>query len=411
MSDYKHLFPIFENHKSIIYLDSASTTQKPSCVFDAEKDYYSTCCASYGRGSYDWANKTTKIIDRARENVAQFLGCHSDEVTFTSGATMSLNLVALLWGEANLKDGDEVLYCPQDHDSLNLPWFLLQEKLAARGVRFDLKPYRLTSSGLIDACSILQQVTPRVRLINLTHVHNVAGVVNHIRDLCAHLPETLRINLDCSQSVSSIYLKEAANEADFVSFSGHKMYAANGIGVLSVKRDVQPELTKLFSGGGQFHRSDGGGGLSAFVECGTLNTGGIVSLEAALGFITTIGVQKIYEHKKSISELFMKRVKSMPAIQLLFPESLASRSVCDPIAFNVQGYSSTEIGDYLASVGIFVRHGNHCSGGRDAESSRSNDSVRISFGLYNTESDVENLLEALEALPNKEEELTYHFGT
>jgi cysteine desulfurase/selenocysteine lyase len=396
-------FPIFNGQPTVVFLDSAATTQKPASVLAAEKKYYETACANSGRGTYKWAFESNELVDSARTTVADFLGAASDsEIVFTSGSTMSLNLVALSWGETNLRDGDEILFCPADHRSMNDPWVLLQERLIKQGVGIKLVAYELTSSGGIDLEHLQKLITHRTRLVNITHINNVAGVINDLGSIRKAIPESVLINLDIAQSVSHTVVHVSEIGADFVSFSGHKSFAAPGIGVLYVNKDLHSQLRRVFVGGGQNNWSDSHSlSMPQLLECGTLNMVGIVSLKAAIDFINSIGRNEIHSRLADLTQILYKKLADLSLMEFLYltkPYHLKDKYGL--FSFNVRGYSPAEVGDYLADKDICVRYGDHCTG--SALSSRPhNDSVRVSLSIYNTEEDIELLCQALSLLPER----------
>ncbi len=417
--DFRGQFPIFAANQSVVYFDSAATAQKPRAVLQAERDYAESVCANSGRGSYRWAYQTSRLIAGIRAQVASFINCSSpDEVAFTSGATMSLNLVALAWGEENLEDGDQILYCPSDHKSLNEPWFNLQRKLARRKIDIELVPYPLLSSGAIDISALSKVVSDKTRLINITHANNVAGVVNDVLSIRKVLPAEVLINLDCAQTAGHLPIDVQDLNVDFVSFSGHKIYSTTGIGVLWVRKNLHAQLVPVIVGGGQSELSQNGStkcaqALAELIESGTQNISGIISLGAALEFINAVGRERLHEHTSVLTDYLRARLAAMPQIELVYADAKLSKQSptvkCGLVSFNVAGFSSTEVGDYLASCNMFVRHGTHCTGNGAANLGAAEDSVRVSFGIYNTVSEIDKLLAALNAMPSDRSNELSHF--
>jgi cysteine desulfurase / selenocysteine lyase len=396
-------FPIFKRQPSVTFLDSAATTQKPDVVLNAERLYFETACANCGRGAYRWAFETNELVQKARRSVSDFLRASSDaEIVFTSGSTMSLNLVALSWGEANLRDGDEIAFCPADHRSMNDPWRLLQGRLMKRGVVIKLVPYELKPSGEINIQQLRDVITHRTRMVNVTHVNNVAGIMNNLESIRRAIPESVLINLDIAQSVSHTPIDVSVIGADFVSFSGHKAFSTTGVGVLFVCKDLHPQLCMTFIGGGQRGVVNPQlGCMPELFECGTLNIGGIVSLQAALEFIETFGRTAMHSRLKTLTEGLYNELASLPQVEFLYPASSRDPSDrCGLVSFNVRGYSSAEVGDYLADNDIYVRYGDHCAGSAfDLKSD--NDSIRASLSIYNIEQDIDRLCKVLATLPER----------
>lgn len=400
---YREFFPIFQKNRSVIYLDSAATAQKPHAVLEAERDYLETTCANSGRSSYQWAYHTSKLVASTRSRVANFIGASEDEIAFTSGATMSLNLVSLAWGENNLEDGDEILYCPSDHKSLNAPWFQLQKRLARRNVRIELKPYPLLPSGAVDVDALIASVSTRTRLLNLTHIHNVAGIINDVGRIRSALPDNVLINLDCAQSISHIPVSVKNLNADFMSFSGHKAYSSTGIGVLWVREDLHSRLSPVFVGGGQpASFEENPISLADLFESGTVNILGIVSLGAAIDFIEKIGRDTIHRHTADLTRYLHLSLMGLsePRVELVYPGDTLPKDRCGLVSFNLDGYSPIDVGDYLSSCNIFVRQGTHCAGMNTSNLPTDSDSIRVSFGIYNKAEDVDRLIQVLRSIPN-----------
>lgn len=393
-------FPIFRPNEDVVYLDNASSAQKPKAVIDSIGVFYTSHYANPGRGVYDWSQRTENAIEAVREKVASFIGADKDGLVFTSGATMSLNMTAQGWGRNVLRTGDEVLFCPQDHSSMVLPWVNLQKELKDSGIDVILRPYRMKPDGGIDAAHLLSQVGPKTRLVNVTHVHNVAGVLNDIAALHAALPDHVLVNVDAAQSVSHLPVDVGSIGADFFSFSGHKMFSGNGVGVLWVSPRARDGFSPLLRGGGMA-ASVSRDAFYRRIEAGTQNLSAIISLGAAIDFIESIGRERIERHIHGLTIQLHRYLLRNPRIDMLFrvkEYELAQRQGI--AAFRVEGFSEAEIGDYLADNGVFVRYGQHCAGeGYEYPAApHLQNSVRVSLQIYNTEKDIENLTELLTAI-------------
>ena len=345
-NDFKQYFPIFSNNPEVIYLDSAATSQKPQSVISKEREYLECYCANTKRGSYDWSNKVDQEISNARLNVAKLINASSpNNIVFTSGATSSLNLVALGWAKHNLNDGDEILYCEKDHKSMVLPFKNLRPKIK-------LTPYNLESSGKIDLADLKAKISNKTKLVNITHIHNVAGVENNLYEIKSLLPSNCALNIDAAQSISHIKLDVASLDLDFVSFSGHKMFATTGIGGLWVNPLRQQEFQPVFFGGEQktnelFYEK---------IECGTTNIAGIISLGEAANYIMNIGIDNISNRIKELSYHLFDKFLSHPRINLIYPTRIYNlQNHCGILAFKLDNYDSADIGEYLAEHNNSVR--------------------------------------------------------
>ena len=361
-------FPALVAQPEVTYLDSASTTQKPDLVIAAVSGYLSDGTANAGRGSYPWANRVTREVERVRERVAAFVGAQgADEIVFTAGATASLHAVALSWGLAGLHDGDEVLYNPRDHAANVEPWRRLQHVLARRGTAIRLVPYALTVTGEADIADIGALASPRARLITTSHVHNVYGSLTTLEEL--DLP-VLRC-FDCSQSAGHIPIDVTALKADFAAFSAHKMFGAPGLGVLYVNRRMHTGLEPFLPGGGTTDKMPG------LLEGGTANLTGIFALGAALDFIDDIGIEVIAEHDRLLTRQLIDRLQQIQGIRLLPGVAAGSCAVgYGIVSFTVDGVDPGDIGFIAAQRGIYLRTGAHClaDGGENA--------VRVSTHIY-----------------------------
>ena len=243
-----------------------------------------------------------KQVEVAREAIANFINASANDVAFTSGSTDSLNSVATSWGVANLRDGDEVLVCLEDHQSATLPWFNVQALLRRFGVNIQVKPFTMHTSGTYDRKSLQSEISNRTRVIALSHVHHLFGMEMHLPELKQIIPKGTLISLDASQSVGHTHVDVQALDVDFVSFSAHKMFAANGVGILWAKPERRVEMMATRLGGKSAIQLNQSGfeldlsELSGVIECGTLNLPGIFSLIPATQFIASIGVKKVEKY-------------------------------------------------------------------------------------------------------------------
>lgn len=400
MNDIRSQFPYFASNPDTAYLDSAATTQKPQSVIDAVVKHLSAS-ANAGRGMYPLASKVERKIEDVRNAVARFLNANgSHEVVFTSGATESLNLVALSWGLSNLKDGDEIIYCPEDHASAILPWVRLKRELADRGITIKLVPFSMTPAGDVEPRDVLACITDRTRLIVLTHVHNVYGDKVGVADIRSKLAPHIRISLDASQSAGHIPLDVQTLGADFVSFSGHKMFAPEGIGILWVRENLHGSLSSVKVGGGGGSMDETRLRLDArpmpyLLEAGTYNATGIVGLGAAIQFINDIRIEDIARHTNTLTRTLIDKLRKVERIELL---PGVADSPClggfGIVSFRLHDMASQEAGFILAEHGMLVRTGSHCAAKGDKE----HDAIRVSFHIYNTTDDLDRLIALLTEL-------------
>lgn len=403
VKSFRANFPIFSNHPDLIYFDSASTTQKPHIVVDSLIDYYTYNCANAGRASYSWSTQLTRAIEETRAKVAQFINCEQKNLVFTSGATDSLNLVALTYGLNNLEDGDEIMLCPQDHKSAVLPWYNVQSMLAAQGKKIAIKHFAIHEVGDYDLRSIKELVSPRTKVLAMAHIHHVFGLdmeVSKIREIVG--PDVV-ISLDCSQSVGHTKVDAKALDVEFISFSGHKMFAAPGTGGLYVNPRVADKIKPIRLGGqSPFEIKDNGLEFSAsptlslhqLIECGTLNIPAILSLGKAVEFITSVGIEAIEAQLSDLTVYLWQKLTALPGI--VFAPGIGICR-CDNgfgiISFRFEQISSLDLTFMLDAEQVFVRAGDHCS----QKTNEEDDYLRVSMHAYNTREEVDQLVEILES--------------
>ncbi len=385
-------FPFFINNPELVYLDSAATAHKPQRVIDVITEFYATENSNAGRASYALASKLDKRVAAARLAVAKFVGAKADEIFFTAGATDSFNKVAFMLGMNLLEDGDEVLYSPLDHSSFVQPWFAVKDILSRMGVNIKLVAYRTKETGGADMDDLREKITSKTKVVNITHIHNVFGSNSDIEKLKVGDNRNFIVNVDATQSVGHMPVNVSDLGADILSFSGHKMFAAQGTGVTYISKKLHSTLKPIFSGGG-------GTGSSDFdqqnFEVGTQNYAGLLSLQKAIEFIEEIGIENIENHVGYLTTQLLQKLRQFPQIEFLYgPNFWTCAGGYGIISFNVRDIPSGDIGFALSQKGILVRTGSHCS----TTNNNLTDSVRVSMHAYNTEKDIGLLVEALSGI-------------
>jgi len=392
-------FPIFANHPDLIYFDNASTSQKPLVVLDELSRYHTEQCANAGRAAYSWSTQLDKAISETRTKVAQFIGAQAEDLAFTSGATESLNTVALAWGLLNLQDGDEIMLCPRDHKSAVLPWYNLKDILAAQGKTIHIKTFGIHEVGDYDLKSIKEQVTDRTRLLAMTHIHHVFGLDMEVPEIREIVGDRVLISLDASQSVGHIKIDVSQLNVDFLSFSGHKMFATTGTGGLWVNPRVKDSLRPVKLGGKSEATPQENGLLfqhkstAELLEAGTQNIPGILSLGKAVDLIESIGLDAIESHVSDLTVYLYSKLVNLPGI-IFAPGMGICR--CEAgfgiISFRFEQLSNLDLSFVLDEENIFVRAGDHCTYAKD----QSEEYVRVSMHLYNSREEVDHLIAVLE---------------
>ncbi|MBJ6648097.1 aminotransferase class V-fold PLP-dependent enzyme [Streptomyces griseoincarnatus] len=382
-------FPIVTGHPELAYLDSAATSQKPRAVLEAVQTYLTTSNANAGRGTYPWANRTTDLVETARERVKEFL--HDPEpggsaVHFTSGTTEGLRTVARDWLVPYLRDGDEILVPYADHRANLDPWLEARRLLAERGVevRVQALPYQAVS-GDYDHRALAEAVGPRTRFVAATHVHHVYGGDMNVHRIREAVGPDVPICLDAAQSVGHlpVHLDDPSLDVDFVVFSGHKAMALPGSGAVWARNARGP----VFRPGGWQ---------------GTPNTVGIVSLRAALDWLDAAGVERIARWTTTLTARLTDRLRHIGPYDVLgCPVSLAADSPLPAaqrrhgiVTFRHRDIPSDDLGFILFSHGFMVRADSLCQAGTDERDG----SVRVSLHAYNTAEEIDRLLSVLASL-------------
>lgn len=386
-------FPMLK--QDIAFFDNGATTLKPKCVIESLEKYYSEHTSNIHRGDYDASIITNKLYDEARVVVSNFVNCNSDEVVFTSGTTMSINMIAFGYMKKYLKAGDEVLLTKAEHASNVLPWIKLSEEIGIVIKYMDLNDeYALT----ID--SVKRSITDKTKVISIAHITNVIGDVRDIYEIgniC--LENNILFCVDGAQSVPHLKVDFKRANIDFLSFSGHKMLAPTGVGVLVGKHELLEKMDPLCYGGGmnQFFEEDNSYELKSVptkFEAGTPPIAEVIGLSTAIKYLMDIGMEKIHEYEKNLKKYLVQKLEKIPNI-IMYNKNSDSGI----LAFNIEGVFAQESSIYLNHYHIYVRAGNHCAKMLKDELSVKN-TVRISLYLYNTKDEIDKLVEVLEKSDN-----------
>ncbi len=391
-------FPIFQSHPEILFFDNAATTQKPKSVIDTITTFYRDNCTNAGRASYPWSTQLSRKIEDSRSAIARLINADPSDVAFTTGATDSLNLVATSWGLNNLQDGDEVMLCLEDHKSATLPWFNLQKLLERFGINIKIIPFTRNSNGAYDRASLKACLSNRTRLIALSHIHHLYGIKMDLPEPNENIPDNVLISLDASQSIGHTQVDVQSLGVHFVSFSGHKMFASNGTGVLWVEPKLRQQIWPSRAGAksaltiSPFGLELDDSTLAGIIECGTLNLPGIVSYQPGVDFIESLGLTKIEKHLSMLTHHLHKVLKVIPDIE--FAPGIGTCTNANGfgiIAFKLINTNSSDLAAYLASQNIFLRSGDHCL----ASPKQEDDLLRVSLHIYNTMEEVDLFAEVL----------------
>ncbi len=377
--------------RPLVYLDNAASTQKPRAVLDAERRFYETCYANIHRGVHQLSQEATALYDAGREAVRRFLNARdAREIVFVRGTTEAINLVAYAWGRRNVGPGDEVLLTHMEHHSNIVPWQILCEE---KGARLRVTPMDDRGDLILEEAERL--LGERTRLLAVTHVSNVLGTVNPVRELIRMArARGATVLVDGAQAVAHMPVDVQELDCDFYAFSGHKVFGPTGIGVLYGKAELLDAMPPFHGGGDMirsvtFERTTYAEPPQKF-EAGTPNIAGVVGLEAALSYLERIGYPVIAAHEDDLFERTTEALEQIPGVRILGK----ARHRVSVISFVVEGVHAHDVGTVLDVEGIAVRAGHHCAQplmDRHGVAATS----RVSFALYNTVEEVEALARAV----------------
>jgi cysteine desulfurase/selenocysteine lyase len=376
--------------RPLVYLDNAATSQKPQAVIDCEAQYYSRFNANIHRGIHQLSQEATVAYEAARDRVRRFIhAARPDEIVFTRGTTESINLVAASYGQW-LRPGDEILLTAMEHHSNIVPWQMLCER---SGAVLRVAPVDDAGQLMVDAFAAL--LSPRTRLVAVTHVSNALGTVNPIRRLVelAHAQGAV-VLVDGAQAVPHLLVDVQALDCDFYAFSGHKLYGPTGIGVLYGKAALLDAMPP-WQGGGDMIREvtfarTTYNDLPYKFEAGTPNIAGGIALATAIDYLERLGIDTIGAHETGLLELATTRAREFPGLRLIG----TATEKAGVLSFVLDGIHAHDVGTILDQEGVAVRTGHHCAMPVMARFGVPA-TVRASFALYNTRDDVEALFLAL----------------
>ena len=386
-------FPIFERNPGLVFLDSGASAQKPRQVIDGLAEFYRNDYANVHRGVYQLSARSTDRFEEARETVRAFLNAADErEIVFVRGATEAINLVAQSWGPAHVKPGDEVVISDLEHHSNLVPWQMVCERVGARLV---VAPTDAT--GEFDLGQFETLLSPRTRLVAVTHISNVTGAllpVARIAEL-AHA-RGAPVLIDGCQAVPRLPVDVQALGCDFYAFSGHKAYGPSGIGVLYGRWDALLSMPPWQSGGGMitnvtYPQTEFQEPPHRF-EAGTPDIAGAVGLAQAFDFIEGIGRAAIREHEAALTGYGVDRLSRIPGVQLVG----GGQRRLSIFSFNLDGVHPHDVGTVLDQHNVAVRVGHHCAQPL-MDKLGIPGTVRVSLGVYNDEADIDRLAEAVEA--------------
>lgn len=392
VEEIKKDFPLLENNM-ITYLDSGATSQKPIQVINRVQEFYEKYNANPHRGAYNLSIEATEVYENTRKEIAKFINTRfPEEIIFSKNATESLNLIAYSYGMENVKQDDEIVLSIMEHHSNLVPW---QKVAKAKGAKLNYmyinKDFELSEE------EIKSKITDKTKIVGITHVSNVLGTINNIKEIIkyAHKKGAVVV-VDLSQSIPHFEIDVQDLDCDFAVFSGHKMLAPLGIGVLYGKREILNKMEPFIMGGDMieyvYEQYTTFAPLPNKFEAGTQNVEGVVGLGAAIEYIKNIGYKTIHELEEEVLLYARQELSKLEYLDLYLTPNIKNHS--GVISFNIKGVHPHDVASILDSYGVCVRSGNHCAQpllrymGLDS-------TCRASFYFYNTKEDVDKLVSSL----------------
>ena len=390
--NFKKDFPIFEN-RDISYLDSGATSQKPQYVINAVEEFYKKFNANPHRGAYSLSLEATEQYENTREKIAKFINARNkEEIIFSKNASESLNLIAYSYGLSNLKQNDEVVLSIMEHHSNLVPW-----QFVTKQTNSILKYMYINNEFELSKEEIESKITDKTKVVGITHISNVLGTINNVKEIIkyAHKKGAIVI-VDASQSIPHTKVDVQDLDADFLVFSGHKMFATLGIGVLYGKKELLNKMPPFLMGGDMieyvYEQNTTYAPLPNKFEAGTQNVEGVVGLGAAIDYIESIGYETINKVEQEVTEYAVNELSKLNFIEMYVTPNKQNHS--SVVSFNVRGVHPHDVASILDVNGVCIRSGNHCAQpllrymGMDS-------TCRASFSIYNTKEDVDKLVDAL----------------
>jgi len=405
-------FPILKrviHGKSLIYFDNAATSQKPNQVIDAISDYYKNYNANVHRGVHKLSEEATEAYEAARKKVANFVNAgDSHQIVFVRNATEAINLVAYSWGRANIKKGDEILLTQMEHHSNLVPWQMLAKEVGAK-----LKFIPINESGelIVHSSELKQYISHKTKLVGLTHVSNVLGTINPVKQIIEKISELKTQNsklapkvlIDGAQAVPHMPVSIQNIDPDFYVFTGHKMLGPTGIGVLYAKMELLEDMEPFLGGGDMIMEVGWEKSTWNYVpwkfEAGTPDVSGAIGLGAAVDYLSLLGMKNVREHEKELTNYALEKLSKVHSLVVYGPSDIEKRG--GVISFNIVDDKGEvaihphDLASILDAEGIAIRSGHHCAQplmkvlGISA-------AARVSFYVYNTKEEIDKLVPAIE---------------
>jgi len=390
----KDQFPIFKKKikgKELVYLDSANSSQKPQSVIDAVSNFYSNEFANVGRGIYTLAVNASEMYENSRSSLKNFIGASSDfEIVFTKNATESLNLVASCFGEKFIEKDDEIILTELEHHANYVPWHFLRKKKGAV-----IKFLPIDENGNLKIEQLESLITSKTKIISVTHMSNVTGSISSLEEIIEIAKKhSIPVCVDGTQGAAHLEVDVKKLDCDFYAFSGHKMYGPTGVGLLAIKYKWLEVFEPFIGGGGMIDyvsKKDIAYARGVWkMEAGTMPTAEVIALNESVNFINKIGKENIIKHEIALTQIALEKLRSNNAVKII----ASPKNQGGVFSFNIDQIHSHDVSTILDQEGIAVRGGHHCCQVLH-EVLKINSSVRVSFGVYNNEEDIDVLCEGI----------------
>ncbi|UDG80027.1 cysteine desulfurase SufS [Candidatus Steffania adelgidicola] len=391
-ADFPILAQKVKNQRGLTYLDSAASAQKPNTVIDCESEYYRQGYAAVHRGIYTLSREATTRMEDIRSQVASFIHAASaNEIVFVTGATEGINLIANSWGRYNLRPGDNILITEMEHHANIVPWQMLAEKQ-----EFSLRYIPLLPDGTLDITRLPELVDERTRLFAVTQISNVLGTLNPLTNLIIQIRalSDAVVLIDGAQGIVHQNVDVQALDCDFYVFSGHKLYAPSGIGILYAKQALLEAMPPWQGGGSMIQRVSLIDGTTFNdvpwrFEAGSPNSAGVMALGAAISYIEEVGLERIQAHENNLMKYTLEAFRQVPNLTLY-----GSENRIGIVAFNLGKHHAYDVGSFLDQYGIAIRTGHHCAMPLLAYFQVAS-MCRASFAMYTNREDIDRLVAGL----------------
>ncbi|MCR6622993.1 MAG: cysteine desulfurase [archaeon YNP-LCB-024-027] len=395
-------FPILSreiNGRRLIYFDNAATTQKPVQVINRIMEFYMKNHANIHRGIHTLSQEASQLYEEAREMIAKMINADPREIVFTKNTTEAINIIAYTWALRRLKRGDEIITSLMEHHSNITPWITLSQLIGVK-----VKFIGVNADGKLKMEDIPKLINKRTKLITITHASNVLGTINDVKGIVKIAHENgIPVAVDAAQSAPHMPINVKNVDCEFLAFSGHKMLGPSGTGVLYIKSEILKEIEPTVSGGGTIKnvkwtpemgtcKIDWGEGPEK-LEAGTPNIAGVIGLGEAAKYLMEIGLEEVEKHEKMLVEETMKGLMEIGDVKIYGPKNPNER--VGIVAFNINGLNPHQTALILDQYGIAVRSGFHCAEPIHQIIGAEEGSVRASYYIYNTKSEVEEMLNVI----------------